>query len=111
MSTRIAVASTDEAYIDQHFGSARIFQVYDVAGEDCEWLESRRTESFCRGGCEGGFDHLPEALSDCEAVFVLRIGESAAAFMISHGIRVFEASGPVEEVIKQVVADHLLEPG
>ena len=109
MSIRIAVASTDEAFIDQHFGSARVFQIYDISGDTYEWIGSRRTEAFCRGGCEGGFDHLLEALQDCEAVFVLRIGEGAAAFMIRHGKRVFEASGPVEEIIERIIADHLLE--
>jgi Uncharacterized conserved protein len=109
MSIRAAFASTDGTYIDQHFGSARIFQIFDISEDSYEAVDSRRTQAFCRGNCEGGFDHLLEALNDCDAVFVSRIGESAAAFMIQHGKRVFEASGPVEEILEQLVSPNLLD--
>ena len=33
MSMRIGLASIDGAYIDQHFGSARYWQIYDVDSE------------------------------------------------------------------------------
>lgn len=109
MNTRLAFASTDGKYIDQHFGSARIFQIFEVSSAGYRLVDSRQTEGYCRGHCEGGFAHLLEALADCSGIFVSRIGEGAAAFMIQHGKRVFEASGPVDEVIKQVVADGLWE--
>jgi predicted Fe-Mo cluster-binding NifX family protein len=109
MSIRIAFASIDGTYIDQHFGNARIFQVFDVAGGSYELVESRKIDAFCCGHCEGGFDHLLEALSDCNAVFVGKIGKPAAAFMIQHGKRVFEASGPVEEIIAQIISGNLLD--
>jgi predicted Fe-Mo cluster-binding NifX family protein len=109
MNTRLAFASTDGKYIDQHFGSARIFQIFEVSSAGYRLVDSRQTEGYCRGHCEGGFAHLLEALADCSGIFVSRIGEGAAAFMIQHGKRVFEASGPVDDVIKQVVADGLWE--
>lgn len=109
MSTRIAFASTDGTYIDQHLGSARIFQIFDISDTCYKLVTSRRTDAFCHGNCEGGFEHLLKALNDCDAIFVSRIGPGAAAFMIQQGKRVFEASGPVEEVIEQVIADDLLE--
>jgi predicted Fe-Mo cluster-binding NifX family protein len=109
MNKRIAVASIDGTYIDQHFGSARIFQIFDISDAGCNLVESRRTEAFCNGHCEGGFDHLLEALKDCDAIFVSRIGQGAAAFVIQRGKRVFEAFGPVEEVIEQIIEDNLLE--
>lgn len=108
MSTRIAFASTDGTYIDQHFGSARIFHVFDLDGDSYTPLGARRTAALCRGNCEGGFEHLLQTLADCDAIFVGRIGPGAAAFMIRHGKRVFEAAGPVEDLIAQVIADDLL---
>jgi nitrogen fixation protein NifX len=109
MSVRIAFASIDGTYVDQHFGSARIFQVFDIAGGSYELVDSRIIDAFCGGHCEGGFDHLLKALSDCNAIFISKIGKSAAAFMIQHGKRIFEASGPVEKIIQQVIADNLLD--
>jgi len=107
MNSRIAFASTGE-YVDQHFGSARYFQVYDIAGNEHHHVETRRPEAKCRGNCEGGFNHLLEILSDCDAVFVGKIGPGAAAFMIAHGKRVFEAAGAVEEIIAELKKGNLL---
>ncbi len=107
MPIRIAFASTDGAYIDQHFGSARIFQVFDIVGSSYDLVDTRRTEPSCGGHC-GGFDALLEILEDCSAVFVTRIGQGAADYVIRKGKRVFEASGPVEGVIERIIAEHLL---
>ena len=108
MSIRVAFASTGE-YIDQHFGFARYYQVYDIDGKAFRLIETRKTDAKCQGNCEGGFDHLLKTLSDCDAIFVTKIGESAAAFMISHGKRVFEAAGEVEEILAQLIEGNLLE--
>jgi predicted Fe-Mo cluster-binding NifX family protein len=108
MNFRAAFAATGE-YIDQHFGSARYFQIYDINGGEHSQIETRKAEAKCRGNCEGGFDWLLEILNDCDAVFVSRIGQSAAAFMIGHGKRVFEAAGMVEEIIAELKKGNLLE--
>ncbi len=111
MNARIAFASTGD-YIDQHFGSARYWQVYDLAEDGtCRHVETRRTQAKCQGNCEGGFDHLLRTLEDCEAVFVSKIGQSAAAFMIGRGKRVFEAAGAIDEIIDQISGENLLEEG
>jgi predicted Fe-Mo cluster-binding NifX family protein len=104
----VAFASTGE-YIDQHFGSARYFQVYDIDGSGYRHVETRNAKALCMGHCEGGFEHLFSALADCGAVFALKIGPSAIAFMNRRGKRVFEASGAVEEIIAELVKRKLLE--
>jgi nitrogen fixation protein NifX len=106
---RIAFASTDGTWVDQHFGSARYFQIFDLNEEACDFVEARRTESYCRGNCEGGFEHLLKALNDCDAIFVVKIGQGAAAFMISQGKRVFEAYGPVKDILDKLLKEGLLE--
>jgi len=109
MGYRIAFASTGE-YIDQHFGSARYFQVYDLADNgNYERVETRTAEAKCEGHCEGGFNHLLQILNDCDAVFVSRIGQSAAEFMITHGKRVFEANGRVEDILAKLAEGNLLK--
>lgn len=109
MNARIAFASTGD-YIDQHFGSAGYWQVYDLIDDGtCRHVETRRTAAKCQGNCEGGFEHLLETLQDCDAVFVSKIGQSAAAVMIGCGKRVFEAAGAIEEIITQISEEKLLE--
>lgn len=109
MGYRVAFASTGE-YIDQHFGSARYFQIYDMADDKTfQHFESRTTTAKCKGNCEGGFQHLLDVLIDCDAVFVSKIGEGAAAFMISHGKRVFEGAGDIEEIMTELIEYKQLE--
>jgi len=109
MGYRIAFASTGD-FIDQHFGSARCFQVYDLAdGGNNVYVETRPAQAKCQGHCEGGFDILLQILLDCDAVFVSRIGQSAAEFMISHGKRVFEASGKIEDILAELKEEKILD--
>jgi len=108
MGHRLAFASTGK-YIDQHFGSARRFQIYDIGDGKYNFVETRDAEAKCQGDCEGGFDHLLKALNDCGMVFVSQIGPSAIAFMNAKGKRVFEASGEVEEILTHIVNKNLLE--
>ncbi|GHU88798.1 hypothetical protein FACS1894202_05630 [Clostridia bacterium] len=100
--SRAAFASIDGSYVDQHFGAARYWQVYDIDGGDFTLVGTRRTEAKCGGSCEGGFGHILAALADCDAIFAAKIGEGAAAFMASRGKQVYEASGPVEDIIAEV---------
>jgi predicted Fe-Mo cluster-binding NifX family protein len=109
MKHKAAFAATGD-FIDQHFGSARYYQIYEIEGSEYEHLETRNTTAKCQGNCEGGFSHLLEALNDCELVFVLKIGPQAAEYMIRNGKRVFEATGQVEEIIGEIIKDNLLEP-
>ena len=99
---RAAFASVDGSNIDQHFGSARWWRIYDITGDGGAFVETRKSLAKCAGRCEGGFTHLLELLDDCDAVFVSKIGETAAAFMISRGKRVFEAAGEVAEIIEEI---------
>lgn len=108
MSYRIGIASIDGTFIDQHFGSARYWQIYDVDTE-AHFVETRKTAAKCQGHCEGGFGHLLAVLDDCDAIFVLKIGETAAEFMLSKGKRVFEAAGEVDKILDQMVNGRLLE--
>ena len=111
MSIRAGFASIDGAVVDQHFGSARYWQIYDIDDSEGIFVETRKTAAKCSGHCEGGFDHILAVLQDCDALFVTRIGVGAAAFMISHNKRVFEANGAVEDIIAELIGSDLLEEG
>lgn len=107
MATKIAIASTDGSFIDQHFGSARYWQIYNI-DDKAEFLETRKAAPMCKGNCEGGFGHLLELLVDCDAVFVSKIGSGAANFMIGHGKRVFEVTGEVEDLLLELESGYLI---
>ncbi|MBQ5485087.1 MAG: diguanylate cyclase, partial [Lachnospiraceae bacterium] len=55
MAVRVGFASIDGNIIDQHFGHARYWQVYDIYEDDAEFVEVRKSYPACNGHCEGGF--------------------------------------------------------
>lgn len=110
MPHRIAIASSDGKYVDLHFGHADRFIVVDIGDSGYGVAERRSCEPACDGLDEqSGFDRVAEALLDCEAVFVSRIGPAAAQAMAAKGIRVFEAPHFIEDVLNKIVKDKLLD--
>jgi predicted Fe-Mo cluster-binding NifX family protein len=112
MSHRIAFASSDGKYIDTHFGHADRFIIVDVSETSYAVAETRTVEPVCDGQDEQrSFDRVGQALSDCEAVFVSRIGRAAAQALFVKGIRVFEAPFFIEDVLNLIISDRLLDHG
>ncbi len=108
---RVAVASSDGDYVDEHFGNALYYQIFDEHDGDWSFVETRKVSPSCgfaEEGCGKVGCLLSERLFDCEAIFVLRIGESAAYGAIAAGLRVFEAAGPVDDVLAYVSKQGLL---
>ncbi|ANX01886.1 diguanylate cyclase [Thermoclostridium stercorarium subsp. leptospartum DSM 9219] len=108
MSYRVGFASIDGTFIDQQFGSAKYWQIYDI-GDTAQFVETRKTVPGCRGNCDSGFEHILHVLKDCDAIFVSKIGEYAARTVISRGKRVFEASGEIEEIISRLLEENFLK--
>jgi predicted Fe-Mo cluster-binding NifX family protein len=100
---RIAIASIGGEYVDQHFGHAKYWQIYEKQDGKYEFTEQRLTNAFCKGSCEGGFEHILTKLSDCDGIFVAKIGQHAAAVMLEKNIRVFQCGGNAE--IEEILAE------
>jgi nitrogen fixation protein NifB len=72
----VAVATKGGERINEHFGHAREFQIYEVGVHGAKFVGHRRVEEYCEGG-EGDEDALEvvlAAINDCDAVFVAKIG-------------------------------------
>ncbi len=109
--TRIALVSNSGVYIDEHFGRARFFRIYELTDDGYSFLESRDAVDACqhaRRHDKTDFDRIVDLVSDCDALLVQRIGEGAASYLISKGVRVFEVSGSIDAVLGKFIADKLL---
>jgi nitrogen fixation protein NifB len=73
---RIAAASKGSGLVDQHFGHADSFLIYEVDGTQATWLETRTCTPYCQGGHgeTSSLERVINLLSDCQAVLVSRIG-------------------------------------
>lgn len=110
MTHRVAIASSDGKFIDQHFGHANRFIIVDVTDTGYAVVENRVAPPVCNGSDEpSGFQRTARLLKDCDAVFVSRIGGPAAQAMFSEGIRVFESLHFIEDVLNKLIANRLLE--
>ncbi|NMG43870.1 nitrogenase cofactor biosynthesis protein NifB [Aromatoleum toluvorans] len=72
----IAVATKGEGKVNEHFGHASEFQVYELSTAGAKFVGHRRVDLYCQGGY-GEEDTLPtviRAINDCHAVFVAKIG-------------------------------------
>lgn len=110
-AVRIALASSDGKVINQHFGHATTFHVFDIIDNTARFVESRDVNQCCNGGTHkiSAFEKVANTLSDCKGIIVAKIGEGASAFLESKGFEVFEAPYLISAVLEKLISDRLLE--
>lgn len=108
---KVAVASTDGKFINEHFGRAKAFYIIDINENSYSYIETRVIPPCCKNGehSESDFDNVINLLSDCDGIFVSRIGAIASTYLISHRLRVFEAPGFIDDVMDKVIKEKILE--
>ncbi len=102
---RIAVASSDGIVVNQHFGKAELFYIYETDGENVAFSETRALKAVCEAGNHDD-NRLLENLNqlrDCEYLLVSRIGNMAESVAERVGIHAFEIPGIIGESIDQLV--------
>lgn len=108
---KIALTSKNGVDVDEHFGRATFFRIYELSENSYSFLESRDAVAACqhaRTHSKTDFDTVIDLLSDCDALLVKKIGEGAASYLIAKGVRVFEVSGSIDAVLNKFITDKLL---
>jgi nitrogen fixation protein NifB len=72
----VAVATKGSGRINEHFGHAKEFQIYELSTGGAKFVGHRRVDLYCQGGYgeEDSLDTITRAIADCSAVFVAKIG-------------------------------------
>ncbi|WP_035693708.1 nitrogenase cofactor biosynthesis protein NifB [Azospirillum halopraeferens] len=72
----VAVATKGGERINEHFGHAGEFQIYEVGPAGAKFVGHRRVDQYCQGGDgdEDAIETVLAAIADCAAVFVAKIG-------------------------------------
>ena len=108
---RFAVSSKTGLNIDQHFGHATEFYIYDFQGGDVKFIEKREVPKFCTGkdecedSHEGKIDKIIETISDCEGVLALRIGDEPRKRLEKMNIKVYQLFDEIKEGIRKIVGE------
>lgn len=99
---RIAVVSTDERHVNEHFGRAREFLIYDLDG-GLTFVEKRPTETLSVGDPNHPFDaekfaRVSGLLKDCSRVYTTRVGDKPAEKLKELGIEPVIFEGPISVI-------------
>lgn len=103
----IAVASKSGTEVDQHFGHAERFLIYEVADGQPLLVREVPVEKFCSFDPDepmrhSKFDLIAEAIDGCRAVVTAQIGEYPRQELEKHGIVAISQEGPIKELLPEV---------
>ena len=90
----VAVATKGEGRINQHFGHAREFQIYEVDQAGVRFVGHRKLDdNYCQGGFgeEIVLTSVATALAGVDAVFCAKIGECPKNELAAAGIKPVDA--------------------
>ncbi|EXJ15767.1 nitrogenase cofactor biosynthesis protein NifB [Imhoffiella purpurea] len=117
----MAVATAGSGVVNQHFGHAREFLVYEASATDVRFIGARKVDLYCSGGdtcgdAETTLQKIIRTLSGCEVVLCSKIGyepwgQLEAAGIVPNGEHAME---PIEDAVAAVYREMLaagqLEP-
>jgi nitrogen fixation protein NifX len=83
----VAFASADLKKVDQHFGSAERFAIYDVQPDELSLVEVIEFGDLAQDGNENKLLEKFVVLDGCLAVYCLAVGPSAVRQLMSLGIQ------------------------
>ncbi len=98
---RVAVASKSNGIVNQHFGHAKEFLIYEVDGTQATLMDTRPVSQYCHGG-DGGpgeLKQIVQILSDCTAILVAKIGPCPEERLRQAGFEVVQDYDAIETVI------------
>lgn len=117
MPLRIAVASEDGRFIQQHFGRARQFMICEIVGTEATVVEVRENKPACGsawadddvGHDDDWMNRSVDLVADCDAVIAARIGPSAVERLERRGVRAFINADTIERALSRVVDSGILK--
>lgn len=103
----IAVTSKDGREINQHFGHAERFLIYEVENGEARLVDERKVERYCsfdpehplRGHLLRG---IAEAIAGCRAVVTAQMGEHPKAELEKLGIEPYVMDGPIRQTLVEL---------
>lgn len=105
---KFAISSKSGMNIDQHFGHAEEFYIYDYLEGEAKFIEKRNVSKYCTGieECDEHDDKIAKIIrtvEDCNAVLVLRVGFEPVKKLESHGIKIFQMYEGINKGIEKAV--------
>ncbi|MDH3454423.1 MAG: dinitrogenase iron-molybdenum cofactor biosynthesis protein [Desulfuromonadales bacterium] len=99
----IAIVSTDGQTVNDHFGKAERFLIYDSDGTPPVFIEERTVRPFSSGEQNHAFnrtrfENILAALAGCREVYCTRIGDKPTEELGKAGIEPVIYEGPINAI-------------
>ena len=101
---KVAFATSDRVRVDQHFGAAESFALYEVTPDKATLVGVAEFPEEAMDGNEGKLAAKVNFLEGCAAVYVMAIGASAIKQLLAKGIQ------PIRTNEVDAVFDLLADP-
>ncbi|MDH5299591.1 MAG: hypothetical protein OEV91_11285 [Desulfobulbaceae bacterium] len=100
---RIAIVSTDNTTVNDHFGRATRFLIWDLGAAGPSFVEERPAPSLSTGDKghtfdQSRFDKVLATLVDCKKVYCTKIGDRPAGELNKAGIEPVLYDGPIAAI-------------
>ncbi len=91
----VAVATKGGGRVNEHFGHAREFQVYEASPKGIAFVGHRKVDQYCMGGFgeDATLDGVIDALEGIDVVLCAKIGDCPKDSLSTAGIRATDAYG------------------
>jgi len=87
MMVKIAFATSDRRAVNQHFGAAESFAIYEVGENETRLIEVAEFIETAMDGHEGKLAAKVDLLGDCAAVYCNAVGASAIQQLLAKSIQ------------------------
>ena len=100
---KVAFTSSNGEMIDQHFGMAESFTIWEMGPDDAYAVETIQVEKH-EGDEEDKIAARVALLKDCAIVYTMQIGGPAAAKLVSHKIQPMKTTTevPIAEIVAKL---------
>lgn len=107
---KIAITTNDGVNVNEHFGKADKFHIYDLADSKLEFIEVRDVDSYCDSSSGEPVDSnhkysvdklsiVYAKISDCVVLYTKQIGEKPQNGLTEMGIQVKLCSCAIESIV------------
>jgi len=103
LSMKVAFASTDKIHVDEHFGQAKEYYLWEIGPEHAEFSGVLQVNEG-EGDVDDRIEARSAALADCALVYVGQIGGPAAARLVAKRIHPLKSKDaePITEVVEKL---------
>jgi len=97
---RIAVVSSDRKVVNERFGTAKRFLIYEQTENGLQFVGERVSEPLFAGFFDQDMcEWIADIIQDCQKVYMTTISKTAERAVASRGITPVIYQGPIDQII------------